>query len=173
MIETGYIQFWFRWLTIPPSSYQLERRQQMYMIRAGMIETWQSRKDWSMAETGYIQFSVQMNHYTLVKACPRRNSVLIRKNVLRVMLEWQYSFGLHGNWIGIKNRESLAIVGGIMRPCRKTGLGQGQKANVLKKIEIRRLRLAFGCLWQTNAARTAKWTPPKKPCNCKACNEPE
>lgn len=38
-------------------------------------------------------------------------------------------------------------------------------------MDIKALKLAFGCLWQTNAESTAKWTPPKYPNNCNQHNK--
>lgn len=85
--------------------------------------------------------------YTLVIECPRSNSLLILKKVLLVILEWQYSCGLEGSRIGIKERVSVAsIAAGTIPSCKITGVGQGQDAKVLKKLEIRVFRLVFGCI---------------------------
>lgn len=91
---------------------------------------------------------------------PCWNSSMILRKVLPVILELQYSNGREGIIIGMRRRES-GYLNGIDRSCSITGIGQSQCKNVSKKILVRTFKLALACLWQTYAARSAKWIPPK------------
>lgn len=74
------------------------------------------------------------------------------------MFESQYSSGLPGNRIGINARVPGRRGGakGVVPSSRTTGSGQGQKANVLKKIKIRSTKLVLGFFMQIKATKTAK-----------------
>lgn len=102
----------------------------------------------------------------MVSLCPRRNSFMIRVNVLRVTLDWQHSEGLQGILIGIQPFSITSRTTWMVLPCKTTGIGQGQLANVLKNLSTRALKQKSGLVWQMKADNIAKCIPPRNPNSC-------
>ena len=82
--------------------------------------------------------------HTLVIKCARWNSAFILPKVLFVILELHQSNGLQGIIIGMKERPSGYLNGGIDLSSKITGWGQGQHEKHSKKIDVSELMLAFG-----------------------------